>query len=168
LEWILCTENAGRVWESEQDAGAREGAMGYDLRSEGGTFRWNVLGWESVLRLAHRNGWKPAGTERPQFKIFHPDGTFDAEGTEEHNRAYDGWDGSYFYNDCQVVTTEDARNLADALEKALPGLPDEPGPMLSDPTDSDPPPDVVLSGREMKAYIAEFVTYCRAGGFRIG
>src|SRR5262249_48796605 len=59
-----------------------------------------------VLTLAVNYGWELlAGTIDPA-----------------HNDPE--WNGSYFSNDHQLVTDEDARTLARALERALPGLPD--------------------------------------------
>jgi hypothetical protein len=88
--------------------------MGMDLEGPGGAFWFPVHGWSAVLTLARDfGGWEPQGTKSPEWE--------DPE-TGEHHVASD-WDGNYWCNDYQQVTEEDARNLADALERALPDVP---------------------------------------------
>ena len=87
--------------------------MGYDLSNEeGGYYRFNIHSWGPILSLAEDNGWEPAGTTIyiTKKKIIVAD---------------DNWDGSYFGNDGQTVSREDASNLANALERALLNLSDE-------------------------------------------
>ena len=61
--------------------------------------------WASMLKLASLKEWKPAGTEAPD--------------------GWDGeWKGSYIVNGGQRVIDADSSNLADALESALPDVPD--------------------------------------------
>lgn len=174
--------------------------MGYDLsnvNNEELNFGFNSLSWRSVLQIAQRYGWKPAGT-------------VDQDEPE--------WDSTYFSNDGQTVTTEDATALADALERALddiPGIQTSPKSIVltteqvqHDPTflanqkamlsipqsqelrvmtleeyqNNDETPDVLVlslddrylpapvdhwSGAENKAYIREFIAFCRAGAFII-
>ncbi|HYT93190.1 MAG TPA: hypothetical protein VEL76_31015 [Gemmataceae bacterium] len=86
--------------------------------------------------------------------------------------------GMYFCNDGNHVTAEDAAALADALERALPDLPEhdalghksfehpsEPGVRL---IRSDTPvnPFEWFSGKNKKR-VEEFIAYCRKGGFEI-
>src|SRR5262249_52232156 len=86
--------------------------------------------------------------------------------------------GGYFVNDGQRVTAEDARALADALERALPDIPDhdamphktfehpsEPGVRLValDPRAS---PYEWFSG-DKKRLVRQFIDFCRQGGFEI-
>jgi len=73
---------------------------------------WNWRGWTGLLELGRRYGWIPAGTEPPLC---------------DEGGPWDGgpWNGTYFSNSGQRVTTEDAHALADALEQALPDMPDE-------------------------------------------
>jgi hypothetical protein len=86
--------------------------------------------------------------------------------------------GLYFCNDGNRVTAEDAAALADALERALPDLPQhdalghksfehpsEPGVRL---IRSDTPvnPFEWFSGKNKKR-VEEFIAYCRKGGFEI-
>lgn len=58
-------------------------------------FRWAIYHWPAVLELAEKYGWKPAGTIRCRP------------------------------SDLQNFTDEDAENMADALECALPDIPSE-------------------------------------------
>jgi hypothetical protein len=84
----------------------------------------------------------------------------------------------YFVNDGQRVSAEDARNLADALERALPDIPDHdalihktfehpgsPGMRLL-ALDTPASPYEWFSG-DKKRYVREFIAYCRQGGFEI-
>lgn len=107
--------------------------MGMDLhrrksdRYEGEEyFRANMRGWGFLTDLAEEGGWKPKGT------IY-----LLSDGTEDPV-----WDGGYHSNDGQYVTPEDARAMADAIERARYGKPHQ-------------------------DFISEFVAYCRGGGFKI-
>ncbi len=136
--------------------------MGMDLSGAGGEFRWNFFSWPRLLQIAEEYGWEPAGT------------TVDPHDEEEmpHGR----WSGGYTSNDAQTVTAEDARNLADALERALPDIPDEDVlahlknemgciRMAPDPPDID---DLDwFCGPDSKEHIRQFIRFCRAGSFRI-
>ena len=105
--------------------------MGMDLHGKGGYFRLNCWAWENVLKWATSSGWKPLGTSKPKLWSDGGDGI---------------WKGGYDTNDGQRVLAKDARALADALERALPG---------------------VEARDDYKAYLAEFVAYCRKGSFII-
>jgi hypothetical protein len=133
--------------------------MGMDLDGEGGQFRFNVYQWSAVLALAQRNGWEPAGTVLEQ----------DA-----------GWSGRYDTNDGQTVTAGDAGGFADALERALPDIPDHDalehkttvvdlpglGPTRLLDIEENVSPVELFSG-DGKDHLRKFITYCRAGSFRI-
>ncbi len=82
--------------------------MGFDLTGHGGEFWWNIFVWPRLLDVAKRYGWKPAGT-----RLRREDGSID-----------DSWARGYDSSDFQWVSTEDASALADALERALPDMPD--------------------------------------------
>jgi hypothetical protein len=76
--------------------------MGVDFISDHGDTSFNWPAWRGCFELALAFGWKPAGTVAPC--------------------DYDGpgrWDGTYFRNDLQAVTDEDASALAVALRRAL-------------------------------------------------
>ncbi len=133
--------------------------MGMDLYNaeNGDYFRWNLVWWANMLNLAEQYGWQKSGTVVQQDS---------------------SWCGTYLTNDGQLVTTADAANLASALERALPDLSD-------DVTDLTPLPQSPLEafvrvrqrqsrakllrmfGGEDKAYLKEFIVFCRKGGFEI-
>jgi len=66
--------------------------------------------WAKALELAGVYGWKPMGTRPPSIHDFHG---LNAD-----------WDGTYWTNDGQIVKTEDALALAQALFKSLDDIPD--------------------------------------------
>jgi hypothetical protein len=138
--------------------------MGMDLISEGGDFWFPNHGWRAVLDLAHDyGGWVPAGTQAPQFDDEPP---------------WHDWSGTYFSNDRQLVTAEDARNLADALERALSDVPREKTWVTKvlrtvDGREFEGMPDDLnplehFSGPDGRRYLEEFIRFCRAGEFVIG
>jgi hypothetical protein len=112
-------------------------------------FRWNIYHWPKLLKLAGQFGWELG----------------------------ENWVDRYCSNDF-LVTAEDARNLADALERALPDIPNEqvcavkkidlPGGMTCTAFEGEPPenPLELFSG-ERKQYLREFIAFCRNGAFRI-
>ena len=57
----------------------------------------------------------------------------------------DRWDGGYISNDFQIVTAEDAANMADALDRSV----------EFNVTDDD-------------EYIIDFIRFARGGAFKIG
>jgi hypothetical protein len=71
------------------------------------------------------------------------------------------WDGSYFSNSWQLVTPEDARAIADALERALGDRPN--GESSSEPVG---PREELLAGTRRRL-VEQFIAYCRAGRFFI-
>src|SRR4051794_15663787 len=130
--------------------------MAMDLTGAGGEFSWDVFSWGRLLRLAEKYGWQPAGTqmfvEEIPFLI------------DRH------WHGGYDSNDYQIVGEEDARNLADALERAIPDIPEE--DVLSPIREESggiriapDPPEVSdrdwFCGAESKTYLQDFIRYCR-------
>ena len=155
--------------------------MSMDLLGAGGTERISHESWCKVLELAYQYGWKPQGTEPPQW--------CDADG-EPCKQLYwdpDEWNGSYFTNDHQWVARQDAANIADALERALDDIPD----FATDEKWVELPPSDPLVGAlveqglevfghdpslspvdffsgEGKQHVNDFIKFCRAGGFYIG
>ena len=100
--------------------------MGMDLRGKGGYFRFSHRAWGTVLKLAWEHGWEPAGTKPPEWAAYAPDGvTVDEVATRAERQRHANWDGIYCSNNHQVVSDEDAANIADALERALDDVPDE-------------------------------------------
>src|SRR3712207_1980604 len=100
--------------------------MGMDLSGEGGYFRFSNYAWYAALKLAHEHGWEPAGTKPPEFTVYALDGVSVDEVATRANRQryYANWDGDYVTYQ-QVVSDEDAANIADALERALEDVPEE-------------------------------------------
>jgi hypothetical protein len=137
--------------------------MAMDLFSEiEGWFRFDVSEWKRLLELARGHGWEPMGTESPDLE---PDFS-----------PRKDWDGSYFSNDYQTVTAEDARNLADALERAIADLPNRHAKDAEEKSSKGAPeatgvsasPNQWLSDQAERKRIREFIRYCRAGEFVIG
>ncbi|GAB4528705.1 MAG: hypothetical protein OHK0046_47910 [Anaerolineae bacterium] len=77
-----------------------------NVADESIAFNLTVWAWKPVYLLAERYGWKPEGTLEPAVWV---------------GRHWKGW---YMTNDGQIVTDSDAHALADALEMALPDIPD--------------------------------------------
>ena len=88
--------------------------MGFDLMGKKGSFSTNRAGWSYLLSIAFENGWKPEGT-KPPSKIQ----MIKLHGYGPYLETLDNWCGSYFYNELQVVTEEDATNIANALDRSL-------------------------------------------------
>jgi hypothetical protein len=77
--------------------------MGMDLISKSGTTLDMSSDWWLFYRtLAEKCGWNPKGAGKP-----------------DHLSEKDEWDGNYDYNDGQIVYEDDARALAQALERAI-------------------------------------------------
>ena len=87
---------------------ALEGENAYKIGDEA---RFGIDIWPVVLKLAQSYGWKPEGTQGPDYD-------------DPNLKMSDDWDGNYLTNDGQIVTDDDAAALADALESALPDIPD--------------------------------------------
>lgn len=89
------------------------------------------------------------------------------------------WSGTYFTDQGQVVTAEDAGALADALERALGGSPNHVGPTRKvieiDGRDleysSRSPNEVMSIAAELLRHLheraREAAVFCRKGAFRI-
>ncbi len=119
-------------------------------------FDWTMSGWGALLDLAVAHGWRPAGTiSRTSVRTSSRPWPFD--------RVLKRWRGGYDSNDAQIVTTQDARALAVALERSLRHIPDK--PIKTAPEEKDP--HLLLSGRATKNDIRLFITFCRRGAFQI-
>ena len=86
--------------------------MGFDLSNGDRYFRIGNSQYPKVLNLAFMYGWIPQGTIRNEY-LYPPEVTGDPPETRD----------SYFTNDGQMVTEEDALELAKALERALNDIP---------------------------------------------
>lgn len=86
--------------------------MSYELFSQSTELcrKFSRQSWAKALELARVYGWKPMGTRPPSIYDFHG---LNAD-----------WDGTYWTNDGQIVKTEDALALAQALLKSLDDIPD--------------------------------------------
>ena len=150
--------------------------MSMDLHStDGDWFKWSNIAWSKVLYLASVYGWEPAGTKPPPW----------------WDRPTLSWQGLYQSNDGGLVTMEDARAVAGALEKALDDIPDHnemPDKIVTyriGETSGEPVTDALLAvldgvsapnaalnpfeffGGKDKLRVKDFVTFCRKGGFYI-
>jgi len=134
--------------------------MGYDLYSRKKIFRSHIEDFPKLLDLAYLFGWKPRGTEAPSIEGY-------SEWKSEE------WKGGYFSNDFQVVTSEDAIDIAESLKKAIQIIPnfiDGPYPKNKDffQITGDEKKDRLLSyfigdKNELK----EFIAFCEDGEFCI-
>lgn len=126
--------------------------MGIDLLGKGRKedFRFNIFAWREILMLAIDYGWKPKGT-------FENNGKGEILPREE---APD-WSGTYFTNDGQIADQEDAKNLAEALEKALMDIPYK----RIKHTEKISSPLKYWSGKGGKKYIKAFIKFCKDGEF---
>lgn len=102
--------------------------------------------------------WKPKGTKPSKVTI-----DCGLEGD---------WDGNYFANMWQVVEDDDAKNIALALEKAFQDIPDKPNRKAHHLTrigegEKVSPLDY-WNGKRSKAYVKQFIKYCKVGGFTLG
>lgn len=145
--------------------------MGTDLSGAGGSFRFSAFAWHQVIQLGRLHGWNPAGTEAAEWD--EPGATPERLRAMAEDRA--AWTGGYDTNDHQWVTDADARNLAAALERALPDVPGFDA--LGDKAGAEAGTVEVearvsalecFSGPAGRRQLREFIAFCRAGGFCIG
>jgi hypothetical protein len=85
--------------------------MGVELQGNGGWLDMTWSGWHYCFEIAHKYGWKPKGTCAPDYVI----------GAKRYTTDPAEWNGSYFVNEFQMVTDDDARALAEALRRAIAG-----------------------------------------------
>ena len=98
--------------------------MSVSLGRRDGCFSCSNLYWSFYLGVASNYGWESAGT-KPNIGYIQvlaegkPDpGAYVQELVNE-------WQGGYSSNDAQIITAEDAANMADALEKANNDYPEQ-------------------------------------------
>lgn len=80
--------------------------MGYDLVRKEGSISVSQFTWIRAYALAIETGWEPEGTLPPAH----------------WQKKYGDWPGTYDSNDGQLVTADDARSMAAALEASLSAL----------------------------------------------
>jgi hypothetical protein len=188
------------------------------LKRDGKKFEVDLASWHFALELGRRYGWLPAGTEPPddleegggdaepgegaadllegdddeddedEEDIFEEDGEEDDEDDEDGAPLCDGWPWDYVDNAGRKVTEEDARLWADALEQALPDIPDHcatdhkpaaypmpaaMAPLLRDMAGDDlPDPSQFVNALEWfsgarKQGLRDLIDFCRQGGFAV-
>lgn len=69
--------------------------------------------FESLLQTTRCLGWHPQGTELPDLRDK------DGKPLEDYKDMYKDWDGSYFSNDYQRVTAENAKSFTEAVDKLI-------------------------------------------------
>ena len=146
------------------------GRMGMALgRSNGDYFGVSYSLWSAMLELAERWGWRPAGTVL----------------SEEGNPA--DWGGSYYSSDGQKCQDEDARGLAEALDRFLKGG-IQPESSVTDDEERkrlrqfltgvmnhlDAPlchpineADAWLDSADGREFVRKFIEFCRGGEFEL-
>jgi hypothetical protein len=141
--------------------------MGVDLHGAGGYVLYPWYHWQQFLGMAYLFGWEGPGTLPPDLRDKNNEPIYPPEILEK-------WDGTYFANNYQRVSEEDAWNIAIALQRALRlnGVLDQEAMERKKSLDAEGCKewDIHLSkwcgkGREM---VEEFITYCLAGEFVIG
>jgi hypothetical protein len=148
--------------------------MGMDLHGPGGRFHFSIFGWAKAMQLGVLYGWEPMGTQASCRSR-----ESDSQGGEFEEDSEDAWGGCYDTNDFQTVVEEDARNWADALERAMDDIPRErawegpAGGIMKKPDGSMerlPEPNVFqwFSGAEGRDHLQKFIAFCRTGAFSIG
>lgn len=111
--------------------------------------------WIDIIRLAYQYGWQPKKVV-PSHPLM-----------DEPFRLLEG---NYVFIPTQIVTAEDAAALADALERALPDIPDESviPPLIEGIRCPEFEPELParFSGRK-KEDLLMLIGFCREGSFRI-
>jgi hypothetical protein len=146
----------------------RKRLMGMDFRNTKKGIRKGLCleSWCCLLDLAERHGWKPQGTVLKTSIEYvkyggDPDNPEIAQGLWSYAEdKVKNWCGGYTSNEFQWVTEDDARNMTDALERALEERDEEFTWVINGKSGED---YVVLS----KSEVEEFASFCRQGEFRI-
>lgn len=116
--------------------------------------------WLSLLKLAQLYGWTQTGTEPPAPSVGDLGVEFECLGR----------DGSYFPPNCQIMTREDARHFAEALERVLLDIPEtavssEPLVFAGwDRASSAPSPSIMQRLGTVKPVIRDLIAHCRECG----
>jgi hypothetical protein len=141
--------------------------MGYDLHNTetGDYFCANGGGWNCSFEAGLAFNWKPAGT-------LHP--INDENGGAEYFAFEAQWEGVYFTNDYQRVTTQDAAAWAAALRRAIHAA----EIVTKDSDNFVSSSELYLTARQENCartlnnksleFLRKFADYCDKGGFDIG
>jgi len=140
----------------------------YLSNRHGDSLIFNNYTWGMILSLARDYDWEPAGTVDPWWK--------------DESDAPD-WDGNYVSNDLQWVTSDDALNIAAALERAIEHMDDMSEKLSDDVAIADEFKGAVLAMELIKSHLGpgaslgkghiekqmleEFVQFCGKGSFCI-
>jgi hypothetical protein len=140
--------------------------------------------WSFMLRAARSQGWRPAGTlfnrEKMVAIIMEVEGISEDEARAQAAEYEQDWDGNYQTNDYQLVTPDDAVNLAASLEAALPDIPLHdacpPGKLSCDlegriwAESRKWPPVSPLEGLSgpYRSDVLRFIPFAKDGAFEIG
>jgi len=128
-----------------------------------GEFAMSLRDWLRMLALAQRYGWQPEGTAAPDEMAVEAE-LWEGDPAE--------WDGSYFPSYGQQVSDSDAKELATALEHALPDIPDHDaigdracesrsgGGWLGNVPEQGVNPLEAFSGGN-KEFLINFIAHCR-------
>jgi hypothetical protein len=140
--------------------------MGIVLARPDEGLRFSNFFWFLVLNEAEDFGWEPQGTENNEELIRFQ--CHDLPESEIQERLSGG--GGYTSNDHQRVTPDDARTLAEALEKALPSISDDdqyeeiPQFRIADEAPKTQRAKL-LGGPVDKEHIREIIKFCQDGEF---
>jgi hypothetical protein len=128
--------------------------MIYHLSSQSAIARqkFSKESWIRVLSLGLFYGWQPMGTRVPSM-------------TEVHGFDVEYWDGTYLTNDGQIVVTEDALSLGNALEKSLDDIPDFNLEVYRLDLKMITPFEYFAG--DGKVQLTDFIKFCRLGSFLI-
>ena len=146
--------------------------MGFYLVRDGEVKkRYGTRQWPDLLALARAYGWQAAGTTLDEVSGLMLTGK---------------WSGTYTGMDGQLVSSEDASNLADALERALVHFPRQDAEQTLDYQIKTHlwRPATLDEARALRTYLGDdepslvreamgesaltgLITFCREGGFRI-
>lgn len=157
------------------------------LMAPHGSFELNNRGWGAVVMLGWDLGWKPAGTEPPeQWQSLGPvlgeQQTAGPMSILTTNQGPVGWPrADYVSGRGQLVTAEDAANLAGVLESIVDDLPShdpiegknvQPLSAPGFPVQFAGPSGAVtqrfeLFGGRNKPGFVELIAFLRKGGFRV-
>jgi len=115
--------------------------LGATLKRTGECFRWKVGAWFDVLQVALAYGWRPQGTEPPR-------------GVTKKS-----WNGDYLTAQRQRVTSDDAEQLAQALELVVADL--------ETTSKTHNPKALDFVDVHWQDGLSDFAAFCRRGPFRI-
>jgi hypothetical protein len=145
-----------------------------EARIQDGVSIWGECGefsvcgevWRVWLTLAQLHGWKPAGTAPPDEELNLSEITTDDGRSIKLVTGEDGGYGPPYEG--QIITKQDALELAAALERALVDIPDVPkaNELIEKQTTHmremiTPSSSLFERSAASKAYLKHFIVHCR-------